>query len=72
MFNVLKDTLVGNDGKFSHRKMINFVSFNSCVVMAISEQFFGLPVNMQIFYAFLCMSGYQSGLTTFGSFVNKK
>jgi hypothetical protein len=64
---ILLQTLKNNDELYSSKKMMTFISFNLCVLMAIIDQFTRYKLNESVFNSFLLISTGQSILSLVGN-----
>lgn len=64
---VLTDSLTNLDDRYSSKKIMSFMSFNSCLFMAMVDMFTHYKINEVVFSSFLVMAGGQSLLSILGN-----
>ncbi len=71
---LIQDTLKNKDDKFSSKKLMSCVAYNSAVLMCWIDMFFRtwFPANVEIVIILLSISGYASTLTVFSNQKNNK
>ena len=70
---LIQDTLKNKDDRFSSKKLMSCVAYNSAVLMCWIDMFFRtyFPANVEIVIILLSIAGYSSTLTIISNKNNK-